>query len=94
MDNLCDVSRDVDGSGPARQVSPEELQSLEERIRRINQLARFQKAVRAEVPLDFVLGVGGHDLDSVGQDLSRVSGLSREHLRMRVTLARTVLWCL
>eukprot|EP00891_Asterochloris_glomerata_P008309 jgi/Astpho2/8309/Aster-01383 len=52
-------------------VSPEELHSLEGRLSRINQLARFQKAVKAEVPLDFVLGVGGHDLDSVGKELSR-----------------------
>ncbi len=58
----------------ALQVSPEELHSLEGRLSRINQLARFQKAVKAEVPLDFVLGVGGHDLDSVGKELSRVSG--------------------
>ena len=70
----------------ARQVSPEELQGLEGRIRRINQLARFQRAVKAEVPLDFVLGVGGHDLDSVGAELSRVSGFEG------ATLAHTVLW--
>ena len=77
----------------ALQVSPEDLQSLEGRIRRINQLARFQKAVKAEVPMDFVLGVGGHDLDSVGKDLSRVSGFEGGAWE-GLTLAHAALRCL
>jgi len=41
------------------------LRSLEHRVRTINQLAHIRRAQKAEVDLDFVLGIGGFDLERV-----------------------------
>jgi len=46
-------------------VTPEELAALEVRIRRLNPLAPIHRAVRADVPLEAVLGRGGFDLDRI-----------------------------
>jgi G3E family GTPase len=46
-------------------VSESELLILESRVRTINQLAHIQRAEKAVVDLDFVLGVGGFDLERV-----------------------------
>lgn len=46
-------------------VGEAELLSLEDRVRTINNLATVRRAVKASVDLDFVLGVGGFDLERV-----------------------------
>ena len=46
-------------------VNQSELLSIENRVRTINNLASLQRAEKANVDLDFVLGVGGFDLDRV-----------------------------
>lgn len=43
------------------------LARIEARLRALNPLAPVIRAVRAEVPLDAVLGVGGFDLDRLGE---------------------------
>jgi G3E family GTPase len=43
-------------------VSPAELDELEARIRRINSVAKIQRAVNCAVPLESVLNVGGFNL--------------------------------
>ena len=51
-------------------VSDGDLQRLEERIRSMNALASVQRAERAEVPLEYVLGVGGFDLEKIEEDIN------------------------
>lgn len=46
-------------------VSDAEIRTVENRVRAINNLASIQRAKQAEVDLDFVLGIGGFDLDRV-----------------------------
>ncbi len=46
-------------------VSPQELATVEARLRRLNPLAPIHRAVRSDVPLDAILGRGGFDLDRV-----------------------------
>jgi G3E family GTPase len=50
---------------PLRQVSPEAADALEARLRGINSMAQIMRAQRAAVGVDYVLGVGGFDLDRV-----------------------------
>ena len=47
------------------------LRSLEFRLRNINNLARMERAQNAKVNLDFVLGVGGFDLERVQGEVLR-----------------------
>ncbi|KAK9807885.1 hypothetical protein WJX72_012232 [[Myrmecia] bisecta] len=51
-------------------VSAQELDVLEERIRGINRLAQVQRTQRAQVAVDYVLGVGGFDMDRIAEDAS------------------------
>jgi len=46
-------------------VTQPELLSIENRVRTINNIANVQRAEKANVDLNFVLGVGGFDLDRV-----------------------------
>ena len=46
-------------------VDEPEIRTIENRVRTINNLATIQRAEKAAVDLDFVLGVGGFDLDNV-----------------------------
>ena len=46
-------------------VSVGEVDALERRLKAINGLARIRRATKAKVDLDFVLGVGGFDLERV-----------------------------
>ena len=46
-------------------VTPAQANALEFRLRAINDLAKIQRATSAEVDLNFVLGVGGFDLERV-----------------------------
>lgn len=50
-------------------VSPEELESLELRLRAINSLAQVVRAERAAVGVEYVLGVGGFDLERVEEEV-------------------------
>lgn len=51
-------------------VTPADLDRLEARIRGINSLAEVQRAQRASVSVDYVLGVGGFDLEKVEEDIA------------------------
>lgn len=53
-------------------MSPEDADALEARLRGINSMAQIVRAQRAAVGVDYVLGVGGFDLD-------RVEGEVRNH---------------
>ncbi len=46
-------------------VSPEELASVEDRIRAINRFAEIHHATRGDVPIDKLLGLNAFDLDRV-----------------------------
>jgi G3E family GTPase len=59
-------------------VNESELRTIENRVRTINQLASIQRAEKANVDLDFVLGVGGFDLDRV-QDVVEEPSHSHSH---------------
>jgi G3E family GTPase len=50
-------------------VGTEDLDRLENRIRNINSLAALHRAQRANVPMEYVLGIGGFDLEKVEDDL-------------------------
>ena len=43
-------------------ASPDELATIEARLRRLNPIAKIHRAVRADVPLDQILGQGAFDL--------------------------------
>jgi G3E family GTPase len=46
-------------------VEPSDLERLEDRIRAINSMADVRRAQKADVPVDYVLGVGGFELEKV-----------------------------
>ncbi|KAI7840554.1 hypothetical protein COHA_005709 [Chlorella ohadii] len=50
-------------------VEPADLERLEDRIAAINSMAQIKRAQKAEVPIDYVLGVGGFDLEKVEDDV-------------------------
>ena len=50
-------------------VAPAELRAVTDRIRTINRVAKIREAIKCDVDLDFVLGVGGFDLDRVERDV-------------------------
>ncbi|DBB01448.1 hypothetical protein WJX77_010801 [Trebouxia sp. C0004] len=50
-------------------VSPADLQRLEKRIKSINGMAQIKHAERADVPVEYVLGIGGFDLDRVDTEV-------------------------
>lgn len=50
-------------------VSAAEVASLEDRIRSINSMAEIRRAQRADVAVDYVLGVGGFDLEKVEEQV-------------------------
>ena len=47
------------------QVTEQDKVRLEKRIRTINSMAHIRHAQRGAVPLDYVMGIGGHDLDNL-----------------------------
>lgn len=51
------------------QVSPEDIERVTERLKGINGMATILKATRAQVPTDYVLGVGGFDLERIDADV-------------------------
>eukprot|EP00899_Mesostigma_viride_P009161 jgi/Mesvir1/18246/Mv09522-RA.1 len=50
-------------------VTEDALERLQEQIRSINSLARTTRAVKASVDLDWVLGVGGFELEKVEEEI-------------------------
>jgi G3E family GTPase len=50
-------------------VGAADLRRLEDRLRGINRLAQIQHAQRAVVPMEYVLGIGGFDLEKVEQEV-------------------------
>ena len=52
------------------QVSSADISRLEQRIRSINGMAQIKQAQRAEVALEYVLGVGGFDLERVDAEVN------------------------
>ena len=57
----------------ALQVSGDELMDTEMRLKNINALAQVVKAQRADVKADYVLGIGGFDLDRVADEVRMLS---------------------
>ena len=57
----------------ALQVSGDELVDTEMRLKSINALAQVVKAQRADVKADYVLGIGGFDLDRVADEVRMLS---------------------
>lgn len=61
------------------------LVSLENRINDINTMAKLRRGLQAAVPVDYVLGVGGFDLDRIEEQLEgssedhEIEGHHREH---------------
>ena len=51
------------------QVSPADLQRLERRIKSINGMAQIQRVERADVAVEYVLGIGGFDLERVDTEV-------------------------
>ena len=51
------------------QVSAKELEDTEQRLRSINSLAQVVRAQRADVKADYVLGIGGFDLDRLADEV-------------------------
>lgn len=62
-------------------VSDDELEGLARRVKNINSLARQQRTQYGRVDLDFVLGLGGFDLDRVEKDIvpQQASGSANAH---------------
>ncbi|MES2310217.1 MAG: GTP-binding protein [Verrucomicrobiota bacterium] len=46
-------------------VSPQELESLEKRIRSMNRLAKVYRTERSQIEMDKILGLGGFDLERI-----------------------------
>ena len=72
-------------------VEPAEVVALEERISRVNSMARIESTRHGDVDVDFLLGVGGFDLNSIRRSLnalqqeqkaaSRGRGLRHDHIK-------------
>ncbi|KAG2485498.1 hypothetical protein HYH03_015771 [Edaphochlamys debaryana] len=50
-------------------VKPADLASLEQRLRAVNAMAPFTRTTKAQVDVDYVIGVGGYDLGNVEKEL-------------------------
>eukprot|EP00877_Chromochloris_zofingiensis_P010130 jgi/Chrzof1/5370/Cz16g00110.t1 len=59
-------------------VEPSYLTDLTSRIRAINDMASISATRRSQVPVDYVLGVGGFDLDKIGEEVEALS-TSKKH---------------
>ena len=60
-------------------VTEAQLKSIEARVKTINNLATVQRAEKAQVDLDFVLGIGGFDLDRVQDVIEPEAEESHSH---------------
>ena len=55
-------------------VSPEDLARVHGRLKAINGMATILEASRAQVPVEYVLGVGGFDLDRIDAEVRADGG--------------------
>ncbi|GBF93061.1 hypothetical protein Rsub_05672 [Raphidocelis subcapitata] len=55
------------------------VDELEGRLRAINSLASMTRATRSSVPLDYVLGIGGFDLEKVEDQMAPKASSSHSH---------------
>lgn len=55
-------------------VSPEDLARVHGRLKAINGMATILEASRAQVPVEYVLGVGGFDLDRIDAEVRALWG--------------------
>ena len=62
-------------------VDGSHLDQLEQRIHRINSLAGTTRTQNAAVSVDYVIGVGGHDVERIDEEVQLVS-----HLAIRMTV--------
>ena len=60
-------------------VSNDDLDRLEGRIKSINSLASIRRAEKAKVDMDYVLGIGGFDLEKVDEEISKARTDSHDH---------------
>ncbi|EXC26249.1 hypothetical protein L484_022823 [Morus notabilis] len=60
-------------------VSEDQLETLTKRIKKINGMAQMKLAKFGSVDMDFVLGVGGYDLDRVDSEVQVDSSCSTTH---------------
>lgn len=51
------------------QVTPADLERLQKRVKSINSMAQITTASHAKVPVKYVLGVGGFDLDRISKEV-------------------------
>jgi G3E family GTPase len=63
----------AEGKAAAQAAQRGGLDALEARLRSVNELASVVRAVRGEVDVDYVLGVGGFDLGKVEEEVVRVA---------------------
>ncbi|KAH9321283.1 hypothetical protein KI387_015922, partial [Taxus chinensis] len=59
-------------------VGEEELTTLTKRIRQINAMAQIKRTQYGKVDIDYVLGVGGFDLDRIESDV-QIEGSLKDH---------------
>lgn len=59
-------------------VGPEDIVRLEKRIEAINSLASIKQAQQAKVSMDYVLGIGGFDLEKVEDGLLEAESSHKE----------------
>lgn len=52
------------------QVSPADISRLERRIRSINGMAQIQQVERAQVAVEYVMDIGGFELETVDNEVS------------------------
>ena len=57
-------------AGTHLQVSPADITRLEKRIRSINGMAQIQQVERAQIGVEYVLGIGGFELETVDKEVS------------------------
>lgn len=60
-------------------VGEEELQVLTQKIKRINAMAQIKQTTFGKVDIDYVLGVGGFDLDRIESDVQAESSTKDHH---------------
>ena len=53
------------------QVTPADITRLEKRIRSINGMAQIQQVEKAQIGVEYVLGIGGFELETVDKEVAR-----------------------
>ena len=66
------------------QVDEAAVNALEKRLRSINSLATTYRTTKSAVPVDYVLGIGGFDLDRVSEEVCGLAGYPMRFLVNRL----------